>query len=105
MGSRIDSMLCEWAESEVAWMHRSGYSGINVVERLLRNPGRGSEIAEHKILWWPKNRRVAKVSKASHQLTAWERVILIAHFGNLQNDDGTKFEKKDFVNASSFTSR
>lgn len=104
MRSRVDSWLYEWAETECAAIHKSGYGGINVVERLLRDPG-GTQIAEHKILWFPKNRRVARVSKASHQLTPLERIVLIIDYGNIRRDDQKRFTLKDLARYSSVTVR
>jgi hypothetical protein len=102
--SRIDSWLYEWAEQECKDIHESGISSINVVERLLRDPG-GTQIAEHKVLWWPKNRRVARVSKASHQLTPLERIVLIIDYGNIRREDQKRFTLKDLARYSSVSVR
>lgn len=101
----MDSWLYEWAEFEINFMHQSNMSGINVVERLLRDPGRGTEIAEHKVLWWPKNRRIARISKASHQLTPTERIVLIIDYGTIRRDDGKRFTLKDLAKNSSVSLR
>jgi len=98
---RVDRWLGDWAESVIADTYKSYYSGINVVERILRDPGIATGKSQHKVLWWPKNRRVAKVSKAAHQLTPIERIVLIVHYGFVKNEDGTKFTKHDLAKTSS----
>jgi hypothetical protein len=103
---RVDRWLTDWAESVIADTYRSDYSGINVVERILRDPGITTDLSQHKVLWWPKNKRVSWVSKAAHQLTPTERIILIIHYGHVLNDDGTRFTKKELAqNSSISTSR
>jgi len=91
--SKVDRWGREWAVEVLVDIHKSNYSSINVVERILRDPGIATDVSQHKILWWPKNRRVARVSKAAHQLTAVERIILIVHWGHVLNDDGTRLTK------------
>lgn len=100
---RVDRWGIEWAESVIADSYKSNYSGINVVERILRDPGITTDLSQHKVLWWPKNHKVARVSKAVHQLTPIERIVLIVHWGHVLNDDGTRFTKKDLAQNSSIS--
>ena len=100
---RVDRWLTDWAESVIDDVHASNYSGINVVERILRDPGISTDLSQHKVLWWPRNKRVARVSKAAHQLTPIDRVILVVHYGHVKNDDGTRFTKKDLAQNSSIS--
>lgn len=99
--SRIDSWLVDWAESVIDDTYKSNYSGINVVERILHDPGVATGQGAHRVLWWPKNRRVAKISKAAHQLTPIERICLIIHYGHVLNDDKTRFTKHNLATYSS----
>ena len=100
---RVDRWGIEWAESVIADSFKSNYSGTNVVERILRDPGISTDLSQHKVLLWPKNRKVARVSKAVHQLTPLERIVLIIHWGHVLNDDGTRFTKKELAQNSSIS--
>jgi hypothetical protein len=97
---KIDRWLVEWADLEIAGTAESGFSGINVVEKLLRDPGVVSGQSKDKILWWPKNRRMSKMSKAMHQLDAIEKLILVVHYGFLPHE-GRKYTKFDLAKESS----
>ena len=99
---KLKAWISEWARDCVYDMHRSEYAGINVVERLLRDPGICHR-AEHRVLWWPRTRKIAAVSRAAHQLTPVERIILIVHYGDIIKDDGRRFTKRDLVKNSSLT--
>ena len=99
---RIDRWLIEWAESVIAESANSNLSGINTVEKLLRDPGHTTGLSGHKVLWWPKNHRVAKISKAVHQINPVDRVILIIHYGYLPHE-GRKMTLRDLVRNSSLT--
>ena len=101
---RVDVWLQEWAEQaifEALW--KSDLSGINVVERLLRDPGRATGNSGHKVLWWPKNHRISKVSKAMHQVEPIDRIILMIDYGFIPKDEKTKFTLNDLVKNSSLT--
>ena len=99
--ARIDSWLVEWAESVIEDTNSSCYSAINVVERILKDPGISTDQGAHRVLWWPKNRRVSKISRAAHQITPIDRVVLIVHYGHVLNDDKTRFTKHDLAQRSS----
>jgi len=96
MTDKLDEDIRLWAFEEVRLMHRSGYSGTNAVERILRDPGISSQLSQHRVLWWPRSRRIAKISKASHQLTPMERICLIVNAGAILDDDGKVLEVKKF---------
>jgi hypothetical protein len=99
----VDRWGIEWAESCISDAYKSNYSGINVVERILRDPGITTDLSQHKVLWWPKSWRVGRVSKAVHQLTPLERIVLIIHWGHVLSDDGTRFTKKELAQNSSIS--
>ena len=99
---RIDRWLIEWAESVIKESAHSNMSGVNVVEKLLRDPGVTTGLSGHKVLWWPKNHRVSKISKAVHQINPVDRVILIIHYGYLPHE-GRKMTLRDLVRNSSLT--
>jgi len=100
MSRKTDSMIAEYVEDFMRNLHRSNYSGINVVEKILRDPGFSTGKSQHRVLWWPKNRRVAKVSKAMHQVGKLAQVILIIHYKGII-DDGVVFTKHDLAKYSS----
>ena len=102
---RVDRWLGEWAESAIRDANSSCMPGIGVVERILRDPGIATQISQHKVLWWPRNRRVAAISRAAHQLTPIERIVLIIHYGYVQNDDGTRFTKRHLEKFSSVSQK
>ena len=101
MSKKVDSMIAEYVETLVRDIHRSGYAGINAVERIIRDPGIATDRSQHRILWWPKNRRCAKVSKAFHQIDVISRVVLIIHYKGVITDDGKVFTKHDLAKNSS----
>ena len=103
MSRKIDGLIGEWAEAEVNDLSKSGIYGINIVERLWRDPGMATGGAKHRVLWWPRNRRVAKVSRAMHQVDNISKICLIARYGGMVNDDGTIFDEKVLVRSSSLT--
>ena len=97
---KIDRWLIEWADQQIAETADSGFSGINVVEKLLRDPGVAEGRSGHKVLWWPRNRRLAKMSKAMHQIDPVSKIVLIIHYGYLPHE-GRKYTKWDLQRASS----
>jgi len=100
---RVDRWLHDWAETVIEDCNKSNLSGINTVEKLLKDPGIATDVTNHKVLWWPKNRRVARISKAAHQLTPTEIIILVIHFGFMKSDDGTRFTRLDLSKNSSIS--
>lgn len=100
---RVDRWLHDWAESVIEDANASQFPGIGAVERILKDPGIATDKTQHRVLWWPKNRRVAKVSRAAHQLTPIEIIILVIHYGFVVNDDQTRFTKKDLAKNSSIS--
>lgn len=105
MSRKIDGLIAEWAEDVVNNCHKSGFSGINVVEKILRDPGISTSGAKHKILWWPRNRRIAKMSRAMHQIDDISQVCLIVKYGGMVKEDGSVFKEKDLIQNSTLTTR
>ena len=87
--------ISEWARDLMrqADLADYGYSDVNVVERLLRDPGRAPR-AESKVLWWPRNRRIAAVSRAAHCLTNLEQTVILVHYKAIMDDDGKILTKQ-----------
>ena len=105
MSARLDSMIDEWARDVMSSIHKSDFPGINAVEKILKDPGISTKGAKHAILWWPENRRLAKMSRAMHQVTPIEQIILIIDCNLIVNDDKSKFTKKDLAKCSSIKVR
>ena len=101
MSRRIDSMIDEWARDFVYGIHRSGFSGINVVERLLKDPGISTRSPGHAVLWWPKTKRIAKMSRAMHQIDSISQICLIVNCNCVLNEDNTIFNEYDLARKSS----
>lgn len=103
--NRLDGLIAEWAEDVVNRCHLSGYYGINVVEKILRDPGRSTKGSQHRVLWWPRNKRTAKISKLMHQIDVVSQICLIVAHGGLLKDDGNVFTKHDLAKSSSVNVR
>jgi len=90
--------ISEWAHDLMrqADLADYGYSDVNVVERLLRDPGRAPR-AESKVLWWPRNRGIAAVSRAAHCLTNLEQTVLVIHYKAVLTDDNKIYTKHNFL--------
>ena len=101
----LDSLIDEWAADLMRHVHRGGYSGINAVERILKDPGISTKISGHVVLWWPKTRRIAKMSKAMHQVSPIEQIVLVVDSGHLLNDDRSVFTKAHLAKNSSLEVR
>ena len=99
--AKIDSWLEEWAESVIEDSYKSHYSGINAVERILRDPGVATAQGAHRVLWWPRNPRVAKISKAAHQLTPIEITCLLVKYGRVVDDNQNRFTPEHLATHSS----
>ena len=93
MSKRLDKDINEWAQNIVMNLHRSGFSGINVVEKILRDPGISTGGSKHRVLWWPKNKRIAKMSRAMHQIDPICQIVLVVDSGYVLTDDGRVFDK------------
>lgn len=104
MSDKIDYLIVEWAESVIKDMHKSNFSSINVIEKILRDPGISTAGSRHKTHWWPSNRRVAMMSRAMHQIDPIAQICLVVKYGKMVNpDDGSIFSEKDLVQNSSLT--
>jgi hypothetical protein len=101
--SKLDDDLREWTGCVVEEVDKSGYSGINAVERILRDPGFSTGGSQHRILWWPKNRRMAKMSRAMHRIDSISRICLIVEYGPLKKSDDTAFTVRDLKLNSSLS--
>lgn len=101
MSRRLDADIDEWAQDVVANMNKSGFSGINTVEKLLKDPGLSTQGSRHRVLYWPKNRRIAKMSRVMHQIDKVSQIVLIISCGYLSNDDHTVFTKHNLAKCSS----
>jgi predicted DNA-binding WGR domain protein len=77
-------------------MHHSGYSGINVIEKNAKDPGISTYNSKHKIHWWPKNKRIARLSRAMHQMSSIRRSCLIVEYGRIVKEDGQLLTKQEF---------
>ncbi len=94
-------MISEYVQDFMRNIHKSGFSGVNVVEKILSDPGFSTGGSHHRILWWPKTRRIAKVSRAFHHISPKERVIMIIHYKGILRDDHNIFTKHDLAKYSS----
>ena len=102
---RIDALIAEWAEDVVMRSYESGFPGINVIERILRDPGIATGGSKHKVLFWHRNKRIAMVSRAMHRIDPIAQICLIVRYGGILKEDGTVYTKHDLVKESSLTLR
>ena len=99
---RIDRWLIEWADDVIRRAYSSELSSVNIVERLLRDPGMASDSGKDRVLFWHRNPRIASVSRAAYRLDTISQIILIIHYGYLPYE-GRKFTLKDLAKNSSMT--
>ena len=95
--------LDEWCRAEVDSAYTSEYSGINVIERILRDPGVSTDHSKDRVLWWPRNKRVGRMSRIMHQIDPISRICLIVNSGCLMKDDGNSFTINDLKKCSSLS--
>lgn len=94
---QIDFDLTLWAEDVVNKMHRSGFSGINIIEKILKDPGISTSGTRHRVLWWPRSKRIAKMSRAMHQVSQRGQLCLMVEYGRIvKPHDGQILEKREF---------
>ena len=106
MSRKLDKDIEEWAADLMNNIHKCGFSGINAVERILRDPGRSTKGSNHFVHWWPKNRRISRISKAMHQIDKISQICLIVSAGCIMKETEkgkTVFTEKDLKNKSSLT--
>ena len=103
MSKRLDADIQEWAQSVMRDADCSGLSGINVVERILKDPGRSTDTSPHRVHWWPKNKRLAKISQLMHRIDKTSQICLIIDAGVIFHDDGRVFKPKDLKACLSLT--
>lgn len=101
MADRLVYLIREWAEAEADNLWKSGYYGINAVEQSVRSPGRSE--GGSRILYFHKNPRIARVSRAIHHIDPVSRTCLIVRYGRVMGDDGQLFTGRDLVSNSSLT--
>lgn len=103
--TKVEHRIAEWAEDLVNNCHRSGYYGINTVEKILRDPGFSTKGGRDRILWWPRNKRIAEMSRHMHKIDPIPQICLIVWYGRVLNDDNTLFDKYQLARNSSLTVR
>jgi hypothetical protein len=103
--NRLDFWIAEWAYDVIAQANRSQLSGINAVEKILRDPGISSGRSRDRVLWWPRNPRIAKMSAASHQLSPSERLCLVVHFGQPLKEDNNVLTDRDVAKVTNISVR
>ena len=95
--NKIDFDLMLWAEDQVNTMHRSGFHGMNIIYKILKDPGISTGGSRHRILWWPKSKRIARMSKAMHQVSQRGQLCLLVEYGKIVKlHDGQILEKAEF---------
>ena len=102
---RVDRWLIEWAEDEIRQSNMSNLSGINVVEKLLRDPGMATGKSKDRILFFHRNPRIAAISRAINraEIDNLTKIILIVDYGYIAKEDGKRFKINDLVRNSSLT--
>ena len=103
MKNKLDRWLKRWADSVLSDLSRSGFSGINVVEKILKDPGISTKGARHRILWWPRSVAIAEVSRAMHQVSPIEQACLVIRHGRPVKPDGRIFDELELSKNSSMT--
>ena len=83
----LDSLLVEYCEHLVNVMDRSGYSGQNIIHKILKDPGISTQGSRHRILWWPRSKRLYKMGRAFHHLDIMQQMCLIVQFGRIVDPD------------------
>ena len=83
----LDSLLVEYCEHLVNTMDRCGYSRENIIHKILNDPGISTQGSRHRILWWPRNRRLYKMGRAFHHLDVLQQMCLIVQFGRIVDPD------------------
>ena len=91
MSRTLKADIDEWAKEMVRNAHKSGFSPINTFENLLRNPVLSTGGSKHRILYWHRNKRIARMSRAMHQIDKLSQILLIVDSGYLESDDKTVF--------------
>ncbi len=106
MSRKLDADIEEWAASVVYDLRKSGFSGINVVERILKDPGISTNGCAHRVLWWPpRSRRKWKVIRAMHQIDSISQMCLVVDASCILNEDNTIFTRHDLAKNSSIEVR
>ncbi len=103
--SKLDSDITEWAEDVVNNLHKSGFSGINIIEKILKDPGISTKGSRHRVLWWPKNKRLYKIGKAMHQVSGIGVICLVIQYGRMLKEDGNIYTAVDLSKDSSIDLR
>jgi len=93
---KIDVLLTEYAEDVVNSMTDTGFSGINIIEKILRDPGISTQGSKHRVLYWHRNKRIAKMSKAMHHVSQRGQLCLIVKYGRIVKEDGQILTRQEF---------
>ena len=105
MGRKLDGLIYEWAAVQVKDEARSCLSPINTVERILRDPGRSTGGSQHRVHYWPVNKRMSNMSWAMQRLSKLEHIILIIDSNVILGNDGMIYDKYWLAKNSSLTVR
>lgn len=82
----------------------SGYPCLNVLERILREPGR-TNVAGHRILHrWPP-RRLQQINQAFSRIERFGQVVILVKYGFMRLDDGAPATDRDRADAVGLTLR
>jgi len=93
----LESLLTEYFKHVIDTMHKSGFTGINVIEKLLHDPGISTQGSLHRVLFWHKNRRFARMSKALAQIPEEQHECLAVEYGQgVKIEDGQILTKKEY---------
>lgn len=99
--NKLDRWLTEWANGIIRDLDRSGYSGMSILGKIIYDPGISTAGMRHRILWWPRNRRMSEISRAMHHVNKIEELCLIIKYGKPTKEDGRTFTKHDLAKCSS----
>ncbi len=88
----LDSLLVEYCEHLVNTYHRSGYSGENIIHKILQDPGISTQGSRHRVLWWPpfrgrKQKRIYDMGRAFHHIDSMAQMCLIVSYGRIVDPD------------------
>ena len=88
--------LHKWAEDIADAADKTGFSSINIIEKILRDPGYSTKNSKHVVLWWYRNKHIAAMSKAMHQVPISMQICLVVEYGRILKGDGQILTKKEF---------
>jgi hypothetical protein len=77
----------------------SGYPCINVLERILREPGRTNKQGHRVLAKWPP-RRLQRINQAFGMMDEFPRRVLMLKYGLTRLDDGSPITDRDRADAA-----